>query len=311
VGFFKQKIIVITGPTASGKSSVAIELARLFDGEIVNADSMQVYRGMDVGTAKLPVPERKGIPHHLIDVVNPDEEFNAAIYQSKALPLMEGMAARGKLPFVVGGTGLYIKTLLCGLLDHPHPEPGLRESLLKEWEQHGSYSLRESLKSLDPESAQRIHPHDKVRILRALEIIRLTGKPLSSLIRKHGFREKLFVACKICLQMEREHLYHRINARTVAMIEEGLPKETETLLGKGYSPELKPMKSLGYRQMVKYLAGEWSLNEAVSQLKRDTRRYAKRQLTWFRGDPEMLWMDPENLKIMTQKIREFIGGPTG
>jgi tRNA dimethylallyltransferase len=272
----KPKVVVITGPTASGKSSLAIEVALYFGGEIVNADSMQVYRGMDVGTAKPPLSERRGVPHYLLDVVDPDEDFNAAIYRSMAIPLLRECASRGKLCFVVGGC-----------------------------EELGPAHLHERLERLDPESAHKIHQNDKVRIIRALEIIHLTDQPLSSLIQGHGFRDQPFQTLKICLHMDREQLYHRINGRSLAMIEGGLVTETKALLGKGYSPDLKPMKSLGYRHMVEFLKGACAMDEAIYQLQTDTRRYAKRQLTWFKADSEMVWMRPEDLDGMIKNIKEF------
>ena len=302
----KQKVVVITGPTASGKSSLAIQLALYLNGEIVNADSMQVYRGMDVGTAKPRVNERRSIPHYLIDVVDPDEDFNAAIYRSLAIPRLKNIISREKVPFVVGGTGLYIKTLLGGLLSCPPSDPKLREKLRRECEKNGSISLHEELKKLDPESAHKIHPHDKIRIIRALEIIYLTRERRSLLIQKHGFRDRPFKALKICLQMHRKQLYHRINERCLKMIEYGLLKETEDLLDKKYSPDLKPMKALGYRHMVRFIKGNWGFDEAIHQLQTDTRKYAKRQLTWFKADPEMLWIAPEERDIIIKKIEEFI-----
>jgi tRNA dimethylallyltransferase len=300
------KIIVITGPTASGKSALAVEAAHRFDGEIVNADSMQVYRGMDVGTAK-PLPEeRQGIPHHLLDVVNPDENFNAAIYRSLALPIIADILSREKVCFLVGGTGLYIRTLLGGLLFCPPVDQGIRDSLRRECDEKGLESLHQRLMTLDPEAGRKIHPRDRVRITRALEIMQLTDQRLSSLVRNHGFKDQPFQALKICLQTEREGLYHRIDQRSLAMVEKGLIEETEGLLGKGYSPGTKPMKSLGYRHAVRYLEGDWSLERAIHELQRDTRRYAKRQLTWFRADPEMKWFDVDNKASLFREIGSFI-----
>ena len=302
----KRKIVVITGPTAAGKSSLAVELALRIGGEIVNADSMQVYCGMDIGTAKTPVEERGGVPHNLLDIVNPDEAFNAAIYRSLALPVIEEISVRGHVPFVVGGTGLYIKTLLGGLLHCPTSDPGLREKLNRQSDENGLESLYGRLKALDPDAAQKIHPHDKVRILRALEVIELTQTPFSLLARKHRFRDSPFEALRICLQMNRQDLYDRINRRCVRMIEQGLITETEALLRKGYSPNLKPMKSLGYRHAVKVLVGDCDLDEAMKQLQTDTRRYAKRQLTWFRADSETVWYEPGEKQRILERIRHFL-----
>ena len=306
----RQTLIIIGGPTASGKSSLAVELARHFDGEILNADSMQVYRDMDVGTAKPSMAERKGIPHHLLDVVDPDEDFNAAIYRTLAVSRLKQIASKKKLCFVVGGTGLYIKTLLGGLIDCPPPVQAWRDELRQEYDDHGSGFLHERLRLLDPESALKIHPHDKIRIIRALEIIHLAHERPSSLMRNHGFRNTPFRSLKICLQIERKHLYHRINKRCQTMIENGLLGETENLLKEGYSPHLKSMMSLGYRHMIKHLEVAWDLDESLRRLQTDTRRYAKRQLTWFRADPEVIWMVPEEMENMIKTIEEFIGSGT-
>jgi tRNA dimethylallyltransferase len=303
----KPKIIVIAGPTASGKTSLAIELALTMGGEIVNADSMQVYRGMDVGTAKPDSNERNRVPHHLMDVVNPDEDFNAAIYRSLALPVLREIHSRGRVPFVVGGTGLYIRVLLGGVLYSPPLDPELRSRLREELAARGPEVLHEQLKELDPESAERIHPHDRVRILRALEIIHLSKTRLSSLVKNHRFRDNPFQALRICLQIEREQLYHRINERCVRMIQNGLARETAELLKKGYSPALKSMKGLGYRHMVEVLEGRWDMETALGKLQLDTRRYAKRQLTWFRADPENVWVKAEEVNELTKRIREFFG----
>jgi tRNA dimethylallyltransferase len=302
----KRKIVVITGPTAVGKSALAVELAAPVAGEIINADSMQVYRGMDIGTAKPPVQERGTIPHHLLDIVNPDDAFNAAIYRSLAVPLIEEISRRGHLPFVVGGTGLYIKTLLGGLFQCPASDPGLRERLNRESDEQGLESLFGRLCALDPDAAQKIHPHDKVRILRALEIIELTQTPYSVLANKHRFKERPFEALKICLQMNRQDLYDRINRRCEHMIEEGLIAETEALLSKGYSPDLKPMKSLGYRHAVKVLQGHWNAEKALKKLQTDTRRYAKRQLTWFRADSQCVWYEPKEKLRILEEMKHFV-----
>jgi tRNA dimethylallyltransferase len=299
-------MIVIAGPTASGKSDLAVRLANRFDGEIVNADSMQVYCEMDVGTAKPTMQEREGIPHHLLDVVYPHEEFNAALYRNLAVPRVKDITSRGKACFLVGGTGLYIKTLMGGLFPCPPSDPKFREELRLLCDRHGSAYLHQRLEDQDPGAARKIHPNDQVRIIRALEIIHLTHKNPSSLIRDHGFQEQAFNTVKICLQEDRETLYKKIDARTLAMIDQGLLEETKSLIAKGYSPELKSMKSIGYRHMVDVIKGVLSLEKAVRQLQRDTRRYAKRQLTWFRSDPEMHWKRPKDLKGIVNDIEAFL-----
>ena len=305
----KQKVVVIAGPTASGKSGLAVELALLVQGEIVNADSMQVYRYMDVGTAKPSPWERRKVPHHLLDVVDPDEQFNAAIYRSLAVPVIGDLLSRGKVCFVAGGTGLYIKTLLGGLLHCPPADHVLRQELRERAEAQGLDAMYRRLEELDPLSAKKIHAHDKVRVLRALEIIELTKKPLSALVQGHGFQDTAFQALKICLQIDREELYHRINQRSLLMVERGLVEETKDLLARGYSPDLKPMKALGYRHAMRYLEGRYDQEEMVRQLQLDTRRYAKRQMTWFRADPSIRWIDPQRKEHLVETITSFVHEP--
>jgi tRNA dimethylallyltransferase len=302
----RPKLIIIAGPTASGKTAAAVEMALEFNGEIINADSMQVYRYMDIGTAKPAAGERKGIIHHLIDVVDPDEEFNASLYRKAAILVINEIIKKGRTCFVAGGTGLYIKALLGGLMECPQSDPDLRDGLIDECREKGSFFLHERLKKLDPGSADRIHPNDKTRVIRALEIISLTDRPLSSVIAQHAFNERAFRTLKICLDVEREKLYDRINMRCDQMIELGLVDETEALLAKGYSPDLRSMKSLGYRHAISCINKEWTPEDMANNLKQDTRRYAKRQMTWFRADPEMIWVEPGNREIIRAKIQEFI-----
>lgn len=301
-----QRVVVVTGPTALGKSSLALEIAGRIGCDIVNADSMQVYRGMDIGTAKPSREERERVPHHLFDVVDPDQEFNAALYRSLALPVLRGISDRGRHALIVGGTGLYIKTLLGGLLECPPTDAAFREELNREWDAGGSAAMHERLMGLDPESARRIHPHDRVRVIRALEVSTLTGKPLSSLIERHRFENRAFKSLKICLQIDRDRLYHRIDHRCTRMIESGLVEETQALMDEGYGPDLKPMKALGYRHAVRHLQGEWSLDKTLERLCRDTRRYAKRQLTWFRADPEMQWISIDAAEEVFRRIEAFV-----
>jgi tRNA dimethylallyltransferase len=302
----KPKVIIISGPTASGKSLLGVHFASALGGEIVNADSMQVYKGMDIGTAKPTIEERKGIPHHLLDVVLPDQEFNAAVYSTMALPIINEITSREKVCFVVGGTGLYIKSILHGLSQTPAANPEIRGSIMEELHSKGLSRLHKKLKKLDPDSAHRIHPNDRVRIIRALEVIYLTKRPVSEANRSHGFKTNLLVALKFCLSVSRRDLYHRINERTDVMVSSGLIQETQGLLDKGYSPDLKSMQSIGYRHMIRFLSGDWSLEKATDHLKRDTRRYAKRQLTWFRKDPEFIWAAPEDKDRMLDKMKGFL-----
>ncbi len=301
-----SKVIIISGSTCSGKSAFAVELAQLLGGEIINADSMQVYRGMDIGTAKIPIPERKGIPHHLIDIVNPDQEFNAALFRVHALPIIEGLHAKRLPIMVVGGTGLYVKSLLGGLFRCPPSKPELRQTLWQECEKRGPSLLYQRLSRLDRKAADSIHPMDKVRIIRALEVIHLTGCPFSELTRKHGFSDRRFLALNLCLNVDRQVLYSRINKRTMSMIDSGLIGEVEGLLKMGYSTELKPMQAIGYRHIVGYLKGRWNLDEAITLIQRDTRRYAKRQLTWLRADPDIIWVNLDDKSGIINRVMAFI-----
>jgi tRNA dimethylallyltransferase len=304
----RKKIIVITGPTASGKTSLAVQLALRFGGEIINADSMQVYRGMDIGTAKPTQDERRGVPHHLMDVVDPDEPFDAARYRKLAMLFVEQIRKRGAACFLVGGTGLYIKALLGGLLSAPPRDDSTRKRLHNAWMEDGGVALYQRLKKVDPQGAVAIHPHDRIRIVRALEVHELTGKPFSQLARSHAFQQRGFHALKICLQLDRERLYDRINQRCHHMFELGLQKETEALLRQGFSPDLKPLKAIGYRHMVCHISGIWGLDKTLSRLQRDTRRYAKRQITWFRADPEIIHFDPleDNQDELIRTIDTFM-----
>ena len=302
----KPKVIVITGPTASGKTELAIHLAEHFSAEIVNADSMQVYREMDIGTAKPTLEQRKRVPHHLIDIVDPNEEFNAAMYREQAMTVIQDIWHRGKLCFVVGGTGLYIRALLGGLFYVPPKDPELRNRLRKEAQEQGLKELYKRLLEYDPEYARLIHPNDRVRIIRALEIYYLTGEKPSELMKRHGFRNSSLDALKIFLHIPRKELYERIDKRCVRMIESGLIEETRRLLLQGYSPQLKPMQSIGYRHMVKYIQGEWSLKEALRRMQTDTRRYAKRQITWFKKEPDMIWISPEDIEKIKEEISHFL-----
>jgi tRNA dimethylallyltransferase len=300
------KLIIISGPTCSGKSALAVELASIVGGEIINADSMQVYRGMDIGTAKLPISERKGIPHHLIDIINPDQEFNAALFLVHTLPIIKDLHSK-KIPIiVVGGTGLYVRALLGGLFNCPPSDLELRQNLWEECEKQGTSSLYEKLSRLDKNAADRIHPMDKVRIIRALEVIHLTGYQFSELTRKHGFSNKRFSPLNLCLYVDRHILYRRINRRTISMIDSGFINEVEVLLKMGYDSNLKSMQAIGYRHIVEYLKDKWKFNETIKLIQRDTRRYAKRQLTWLRADPEIIWVNPDDTTEIINKVMTFI-----
>jgi len=302
----RAKVIIICGPTATGKTSFAVELAQYLGGEIVSADSMQVYRHMDIGTAKPTEEEQGGIPHHIIDVADPDEDFNAATYRRLAIDAVNDITARKRACLVVGGTGLYIKGLTEGLFDCPAAEPEVRERLQKKWDLEGPEKIFETLITIDPEYAAGIHRNDRMRILRGLEIFELTGSKPSELARVHGFSDRPFQTISLCLEMERERLYNRIDRRSEFMVESGLLEETEGLLKKGYSPDLKSMKAIGYKHMVNHIEGKWGLKEAVGFLKRDTRRYAKRQTTWFRGQRDVSWISSDDINPALKRIKAFL-----
>jgi tRNA dimethylallyltransferase len=269
-------------------------LARRLNAEIVNADSMQVYRHMDIGTAKPSIEERAAVPHHLIDIVDPDQPFDAAAYAEAASRVISRLHQDGKTPLVVGGTGLYMKVLVHGICEAVPTNETIRFELVREEADKGLASLHAELSRVDPVLAGRIHPNDRQRTLRALEVYRASGRPLSEWQDRHRFEKPLYPAVKIFLSRDREELYARIDRRVEIMMEAGFLAEVEQLLRMGYGPDLKPMQSLGYRQLVQHLSGELSLDEAIEQIKRETRRYAKRQMTWFRGDPEFRWFDAEN-----------------
>jgi len=300
------KLIIISGPTCSGKSALAVELASILDGEIINADSMQVYRGMDIGTAKLSIYERKGIPHHLIDIINPDQKFNAALFLVHALPIIKDLHSKRIPIIVVGGTGLYVRALLGGLFNCPPSDLELRQNLWEECEKEGPYFLHQRLSRLDRNAADRIHPMDKVRIIRALEVIHLTGYQFSELTRKHSFSNKRFSPLNFSLYVDRHILYSRINRRTISMIDSGFINEVEVLLKMGYDSKFKSMQAIGYRHIVGYLKDKWNFNETIRLIQRDTRRYAKRQLTWLRAEHDIIWVNPDDTTEIINKVMTFM-----
>ena len=303
----KPKFVALLGPTGSGKSSLALELAQRFKGEIISADSVQVYRGLDIGTAKPSTADRRLIPHHLIDILDPDQGYSAALFRDQADEIILDLHKR-KIPiFVVGGTGLYLKALTRGLFRGPAGDSKLRLALHKKAEMGGNEVLHRELQRLDPEAASRIHPHDKFRITRALEVYSLGKKPISLFQKEHGFQETHYEVLKVGLQCERDELYGRIESRVDQMIEMGWVDEVQTLLNRGYAPGLKSMRSLGYKNIVSYLSGVLNIEQAIILTKRDTRRYAKRQITWFKADPEIIWFpaNQKNLDSIERAIEVF------
>ncbi|MPZ76928.1 MAG: tRNA (adenosine(37)-N6)-dimethylallyltransferase MiaA [Deltaproteobacteria bacterium] len=303
----KPKLVVVLGPTAVGKSDVVQDLAAQIDAEIISADSQQVYRHMNIGTAKPSTEQRKTIAHHLIDIVEPDEEFNAAMFRRFATDSAKQIARRGKQIIVCGGTGLYIKALTRGLFVGPGRDSQIRRALQSEIVEKGIGALYLRLEQVDPASAFSIHPNDRQRITRALEVYQLSGRKISEWQKEHGFREGAFDVLKIGLNRPRPELYDLIDRRCERMITAGLVDEVKGLVAKGYSLNLKAMQSVGYRHAGLFLQGEMGLDDAVALMKRDTRRLAKRQLTWFRGDKEIRWFHPEaERKNIEATTREFL-----
>ena len=283
-------VVFLVGPTAIGKSRIGIPIAQALGTDILTADSTQVYRGMNIGTDKPRAEERGGVPHRLIDLMEPDEPFNVGQYRRLALQEVARLHAQGRVPLVVGGTGLYVRALAYGLWEGPSADWGLRRRLLEEEASRGEGYLWDYLAQVDPALARTLHPNDRTKIVRALEVAMQTGVPLSEWHRRHGFGERPFRSIMIGLTMDRAALYRRIEARVLREIEYGLVEETRELMARGFDESLGSMKALGYRQMTGYLKGRYDWDEAVRRLQRDTRHFAKRQLTWFRGDPSITWL---------------------
>lgn len=285
-------LLVITGPTATGKTALGVELALLLGGEVISADSMQVYRGMDIGTAKPSLEERRGVSHYMFDVADPRENYSAAKYAQTAAVYVEDIQNRGKTPIVVGGTGLYIDGLLRGTEFAAAPDdPSLRRSLEAEYDRIGGEAFLEALRAVDPDRAALLHPGDKKRLVRAREVYLLTGETITVHDERSRSVPPRYTAAVWALDFqERERLYARIDLRAEQMFENGLVGEVEALLSAGVSMDCTSMQAIGYKETAAYLAGECTLDEAVDAVKRGSRRYAKRQLTWLRRDPRVRWI---------------------
>jgi len=289
-----QPVLVLVGPTAIGKTNLSLKLSHEFNGEIVSVDSMQVYRYMDIGTAKASSDERNDIVHHLIDIVDPDDEYNAARFSDDALVAIQKIHQKGALPVLTGGSGLYLRALRKGLIPEIVVNSNIREELKKRFGQEGSHALHRELTSCDPVSASKIHKNDYYRIGRALEIFLSSGIPLSSHIEQQKSRPGQTVFSDLLiigLTCPRPQLYKRIDKRSALMLEGGLEEEVKELLDRGYNSGLKSMQSIGYRHMIQYINGNWTIEETENLLARDTRHYAKRQFTWFNRDQSIFWMD--------------------
>jgi tRNA dimethylallyltransferase len=304
-----KPILIIAGPTAVGKTDASLLLAQRLGAEIVSADSMQIYRGMDIGTAKPSAEERRLVYHHMIDIVAPDQPYSVGDYLRDARATIDGVLSSGGVPVVVGGTGLYIRALTRGLFHGPPADLDLRERLLRREAEGASGTLYADLVKVDPEAAIKIHPNDLRRTVRALEVYYLRDRKLSEFQREHAFGDRPYRFTMLFLVRSRKELYPRIEKRVDRMIEGGLEAEVRTLLDRGYSADLVSMQGLGYKQFIDHFLGRTSRDEAVALLKRDTRRYAKRQFTWFRREPDAVWVDItglERAEDILEKIKKYV-----
>lgn len=291
----KKPLIILTGPTAVGKTSLSIHLAKAIGGEIISADSMQIYKHMDIGTAKILPDEMDGIPHYLVDELEPDDEFNVVRFQHMAKKAMEQIYNNGHIPIIVGGTGFYIQALLYDIdFSKTEDETPYRTMLSQYAKEHGAIALHQKLKEIDPVSAEKIHPNNVKRVIRAIEYFEQTGEPISKHNEIQAKKESPYNFLYLVLTHDREVLYHRIDQRVDCMMEQGLEEEVKHLLNMGYSEDLVSMQGLGYKEFIPYFKGERTLEEAVYILKRDTRHFAKRQLTWFKREKDVTWLSKKD-----------------
>ena len=302
-----SKLLCLLGPTAVGKTEIAIQLAQRLNAEIISVDSRQIYRQMDIGTAKPTPEEQQQARHHLIDCANISQPFSVADYQSLADTAIADIQSRGKQVLLVGGAGLYFRAVVDGLFKGPGADPALRKQFEQEAAQHGVDVLHNRLRACDPESADRIHPNNVVRVIRALEVYELTGTPMSEHQQQWHPEKQRYPFIAFCLTMPRALLYHRIEQRVDMMLANGLIAEVESLLAAGYSRDTLALQSFGYKELVAYLDGKCTYIEAISQLRQNTRRFAKRQLTWFRKDTRIEWIDRESTPNIAAHLLEKIG----
>ena len=298
----KQPLLIIAGPTASGKTALSVELAKRLNGEIISADSMQVYRGMDIGTAKVTALEMQGVPHHLIDILEPHEEWNVMEFCRLAAEKIDEIASRGKLPILAGGTGFYIHALAYGAEFEEETKSEVRERL----EQRSDEDLYAYLQRVDPASCETIHMNNRKRVIRALEYYEQTGNRMSDLNARLKEKEAVYDLCFLVLDLDRAVLYERIERRVDIMLEQGLVDEVRKLRDAGYHREMVSMKGLGYKEILAYLDGEMSLEEAVYVLKRDTRHFAKRQLTWMRREKDVTFLEREPVETLVERAEKVV-----
>lgn len=299
-------VLAIVGATATGKSALALTLAEELPGEIVNADALQVYRGFDIGTAKPGPAERARVPHHLIDILDPWERWSAGEFARRARQAIGEIRGRGRTPVVVGGSGLYLRALFEGISPVPPGDPEVRSELRDRLAREGLEPLAAELARVDPETAERLAAGDTQRVLRALEVVRVSGRPLSSWIAEQPFGTQRIAVLRLGLTLPRVLLYDRIAERVVRMVEDGWVDEVARLLARGLDPGLPAFQAIGYRQIVRHLEAEWSLDDAVADTVKATRRFAKRQETWFRREPDVIWFSAQNLDRRISHILEHV-----
>lgn len=303
----KKPLLILTGPTAVGKTRLSIKLAKAVNGEIISADSMQVYRYMDIGSAKIKPEETEGVPHHLIDVLDPEEEFNVVTFQKMCKKCMEEIYGRGHVPILTGGTGFYIQSVLYDIdFTENAEDTTIRDRLEKEAEEKGAEYLHGKLREVDPASAGAIHANNIKRVIRALEFYEQTGEKISLHNETERQKESAYTSCYFVLNDDREKLYERIDRRVDEMLAEGLVAEVEALKKRGCTRKLVSMQGLGYKEILAYLDGEYSLKEAVYRIKRDTRHFAKRQITWFKREKEVIWINKSDFSYDDDKILDFM-----
>ncbi len=299
----KKPLIILTGPTAVGKTALSIKLAKAIQGEIISADSMQVYRGMDIGSAKVTTEEMDGVPHYLIDVLDPDEEFNVVVFQKLAREAMEKIYANGHIPIIAGGTGFYIQAILNEIaFTETETDDSYRKQLEQQAQEYGAQWLHDQLKEVDPQAAVDIHPNNVKRVIRALEFYKETGTKISEHNEAERQKQSPYNFAYFVLNMDRQKLYERIELRIDQMLEQGLIEEVRQLQEKGCHAGMVSMQGLGYKEILAYLQGECTLEEAIYILKRDTRHFAKRQLTWFRREREVCWIEKEAYGLKEEKM---------
>ena len=303
-----KPMVVLTGPTAVGKTELSIQLAQKLDGEIISADSMQIYQKMDIGTAKIRKEEMDGIPHHLIDVLDPSEEFNVARFQEMAKDALAGIYRRGRIPLIVGGTGFYIQGLLYDI-DFTKEEQDFRyrENLQKKAKEEGAQAIHKMLQAVDPASAQKIHPNNRKRVIRALEFYHLNGRKISEHNEQESRKESPYRFAYFVLNQNRTTLYERINHRVDLMLEAGLVEEVRRLKEAGYGKNLVSMQGIGYKEVLDYLDGKMTLEETADQIKKDTRHFAKRQLTWFGREKEVIMIDKDKYETEEEILEHMLG----